>query len=253
MRTIKIIGIAAGLSLLTAPGFAQEEEDEGPMAYSYVTYFSCTGDMSVVDDMTGEDADLMNGYVEDGTIQGWGWLKHHTGGPWSRAFYYTTETIEGLFSAYDTMADDREEAEEDAADDDGPAFSDICWGHDDYIWAMENGSANDGSGAVGFSVYYECDVAREERAGEIVDDHVAPILDGYVEDGKLSSWGFHSHLVGGHIRALQTMRAPDLESLMAARAQSIEDIYAEDSAAGAEFAEICGKHADYIWNTELEY
>ena len=48
------------------------------------------------------------------------------------------------------------------------------------------------------------------------------------------------------------MTAADMPALMAARGQSIEDIYAEDSEAGAEFAEICGGHSDYIWNIQLE-
>ena len=77
MKKIKTLGISLGLTVLAVACVAQEEE-EGPIAYTYATYFYCTGDMSVVDDMTADDADRMNGLVEDGTISAWGWLAHHT-------------------------------------------------------------------------------------------------------------------------------------------------------------------------------
>jgi hypothetical protein len=93
-----------------------------------------------------------------------------------------------------------------------------------------------------------CDINREERADEIVAEHVAPILDQFVEDGKLTSWGWMSHVVGGRFRRLQTMTAPDLSTLMQARTDAIDAIYAEDNEAGTEFSAICGPHVDYIWN-----
>lgn len=245
MKTIKNIGLTVGLAALTFSCFAQEEEDTGPIAYTYATYFYCSGDLSVVDEIIAGDADRMNGFVEDGTIGGWGWLTHHTGGLWQRIFYYQTETLEELFSAYDAMNDD-------ADDDNNAAFADVCWGHDDYIWQLDNGSDSDTRGPAGFSVYFDCDVTREQRAGELVDEHIAPILNGFVKDGKLASWGWQTHVVGGHVRALQTMTAADMASLMKARTESIGAIYAEDSEAGAEFVEICGAHSDYIWNIQLE-
>lgn len=245
MRKIKITGLTIALTTLSFACMAQEED--GPLAYTYASYFYCSGDLSVVDDMITEDADRMNGLVEDGTIMGWGWLEHHTGGRWSRAFYYQHESIEGLFAAGEAVAD-----VPDDEDDDSPGFGEICWDHQDYIWQVDNGSNSEERGPVGFSVYFDCDITREERAGDIVDEHVAPILNGYVEDGKLASWGWSTHLVGGDVRALQTMTAADLPTLLASRAQSIEDIYSEDSEAGAEFADICGSHSDYIWNINVE-
>ena len=258
MNKIKVIAMSVGLTVVALACVAQEEEEEaGPIAFTYATYFYCSGDMSVVDELTADDADRMNGFVEDGTILRWGWLQHHTGGQWQRAFYYQTETMEELFTAYDALNDDADDdadddEEDESADDDDAAFSDVCWGHDDYIWQMDNGSNSEQRGPAGFSVYFDCDITREDRAGEIVDSHIAPILNGYVEDGKLASWAWSTHVVGGHIRALHTMTAADIPSLMAARGQSIADIYAEDSAEGAEFADICGSHSDYIWNIQLE-
>jgi hypothetical protein len=252
MKIIKIIAATIGLTALTLACVAQEEEDEGPIAFTYATYYYCTGGpQSRADEIMAEDADRMNGFVEDGTITGWGWLKHHTGGQWSRAQYFQAETMEALLNAYDVMGDD--DGDDDAADeDDGPGFAEICPSHDDYIWQVDSGSNSETRGAAGFSVYYVCDVAKEARASEIVDEHMAPILNGFVEDGTLSSWGYSTHVVGGRFRSLQTMTAPDMQSLMAGRGKVIEAVYAEGSEAGEEFSEICGPHVDYLWNIGIE-
>jgi hypothetical protein len=252
MKIIKIIATTIGLTALSLSCFAQEEE-EGPIAYTYATYFYCGGDsLDRADDIIADDADRMNGFVEDGTILRWGWLEHHTGGGWQRALYYQAESIEALLNAYDAMNADDGEDEAAADDDDGPGFGDICPRHEDYIWQADHGSNSETRGAAGFSVYYMCDLDREQRAGELVEEHMGPILDGFVDDGKLSSWGWSTHVVGGRYRALQTMTAPDMQSLMAARSDVIATVYAEDSEAGTEFAQICGPHSDYLWNIQLE-
>lgn len=241
-----------GVTALTLACVAQEEEEEGPMAFTYATYFYCGGGpLSRADEIIAEDADRMNGFVEDGTILRWGWLKHHTGGQWQRAQYYQAESMEALLNAYDAMAAD-DGSDDEADEDEGPAFNEICPSHDDYIWQLDSGSASETRGAAGFSVYYVCDVDEEARAGEIVDEHMAPILDGFVEDGTLSSWGWSTHVVGGRFRALQTMTAPDMQSMMAGRGKVIEAVYAEDSEAGEEFSRICGPHVDYMWNIGIE-
>ena len=78
-----------------------------------------------------------------------------------------------------------------------------------------------------------------------------PFLDKMVDDGKLDSWGWQTHVIGGKVRKLQTMTAKDLPTLIAARTEAIQSMYPDDSAMGQEFAEICGSHVDYIWNNEL--
>ena len=131
----------------------------------------------------GADAERMDGFVEDGTITAWGWLSHHTGGRWMRVFYHQAKTMDGLMDAYDKLGEgqDEEEAEE---------FGQICNAHDDYIWQVMNGSQGGERGEAGFSVYHTCDISREARADEIVDEHFAPILNAMVEEGKLTSWGW---------------------------------------------------------------
>ena len=252
MKIVKIMATALGLTALTLACVAQED-DEGPIAYTYATYFYCDGGpTSRADEIIAADADRMNGFVEDGTISKWGWLAHHTGGQWQRVFYYQADSMEALLDAYDTTGGGDEDEDGEEADDDGADFGEICPRHDDYIWQVDNGSKSETRGKAGFSVYHICDQNREERATELVDEHVAPILNQFVEDGKLTSWGWSSHVVGGRFRALQTMTAPDMKSLMKARGEVIEAIYADESEAGAEFSDICGPHVDYLWDIQLE-
>ena len=249
MRIIRIMATGAGLALVSLASIAQEEE--GPAAYTYATYYYCDGGpLSRADELIAEDAERLNALVEDGTLLRWGWLAHHTGGKWQRLFYFQAKTMDELLdgSAAIQSVDDQEEE----AEDDGPALNEICPSHDDYIWSVDNGTGGKQRGKAGFSVYHVCDVAREERADEIVDSHLAPIFNQMVEDGKLTSWGWSSHVVGGKYRKLQTMTAADMKSLLKARGEAIEALYGDDNEAGAELTEICGPHSDYLWNIQME-
>ena len=238
MRKLFAIAIAATLTVFTFACVAQEEEDEGPRAFTYATYFYCPGGaLARADEIIAADSERWDGFVEDGTISAWGYLSHHTGGRWQRIFYYQAETMDALLDAYDASG---EGGDEEA----NREFGQICNAHDDYIWQVENGSQGEGRGEVGISVYHVCDMLREDRVDEIVDEHMAPILNGLVEDGKLTSWGWSSHVVGGKYRKLQTMTGADMKSLMAARGEAIQTMYGD----GAEFSEICGNHVDYVWN-----
>lgn len=253
MKIIRILVAAAGLTALSLACVAQEED--APPRFTYATYYNCGGGpLARADELIAEDADRMNGFVEDGTIAAWGWMAHHTGGQWQRIFWYQADGMDAVLDAGDAIQGDGDDDADDAAadeEDDGPGFGQICSRHDDYIWQVENGSSGDTRGDVGMSVYHACDINREERADEIVAEHMAPILNKFVEEGKLSSWGWQSHVVGGRFRKLQTMTAPDVKSLMKARGEAIAAMYGEDDEAGAEFSDICGPHVDYIWNNQI--
>jgi len=194
MKIIRILIAAAGLSALSIACVAQEEE--APPRFTYATYFSCPGGpLSRADEIIAEDADRMNGLVEDGSITGWGWMAHHTGGQWQRIFWFQADGMDALLDgSVAVQGDDDDDA---AADDDDLGFGQICSRHEDYIWQVENGSDSDARSDVGMSVYHACDINREDRADEIVNEHMAPILNKFVEEGKLSSWGWQSHVVGG--------------------------------------------------------
>ena len=244
----KILTAVIGLALsVWAPALLAQEEEK-PERFTYATYFYCNNGMEAdADAYAKRNAEVYDQMVEDGEMLAWGWMSHHTGGQWRRIQWHQGASLEAVVAATDAMGAAVEEkfGEEDAA---GEAFSAACPHHDDYVWQVTNGTSGVERGKVGFSVYHKCDITREERADEIVAEHVAPALNKMVEEGKLSSWGWQSHVIGGGVRKLQTMSAKDLPTLLAARTASIEAIYGEDDKAGEEFVDICGPHVDYIWN-----
>ena len=244
MKKISILGMAT-LGFLWA-GMTIAQEDEEPSIFTYATYLYCdTSKEDAADADAAKNVATMDKLVEDGVITGWGWMAHHTGGQWRRINYYNATSIQGLFDGQVAIGEALTAANGEDDEGDGGA----CPRHDDYIWQAENGGGgDDGRGEAGFSVYYTCDIVREGRADEIVDEYVAPIMNKLVEDGALSSWGWSSHVIGGKYRRLQTMTAPDHKTLLAGRAAALDEVYAENSALGGEFAEICGPHTDYMWN-----
>jgi hypothetical protein len=244
MLKIKHAIVLSGLAAFACS--VQAQEAEKPSVLTYATYFYCdvTGQDKVDEIVKKENAPVYDQMVKEGLISGWGWLAHHTGGKWRRIQYYQASSVAGLLDAQAEM--DKRMADSD------DEFGKICNAHDDYIWEMESGTAGKDRGAAGFSVYYKCDETKEERADELFAKDFGPILDKYVADGKLTSWGWQSHLVGGAFRRLQTMTAGNHKDLLAARAELIEDMYGEDNKAGAEFVAICGSHSDYMWDIQLE-
>jgi hypothetical protein len=240
------------LSTLPTIAMAQGEEEKS-LGFVYATYFYCdAGKAERADEIVKKiDAPNFEKAVDDGTIQSWGWIAHHTGGLWRRLQYYSAPTLNGLLDAQEAMQGDRDAKTEKLADE----FGSICNAHQDYIWerlAGSRGSGDDSSGAASFSVYYVCDESREERADEIFKNDFAPIFDKFVEDGKIANWGWMSHWVGGKYRRLQTVSGSDHKSLLAARGELIEAMYGDDNEAGAEFTSICGSHEDYMWDVQIE-
>lgn len=251
MKTTIVISILAltaafGLSAQEKPEQAQEAEN-----YVYATYFYCdTARQEEADELIKKNtAPIYDAAVEDGTINGWGWLAHHTGGQWRRVQYHTSDTVEGLLAAQETIAERVDEAG--GAND---RFAEICGAHDDYIWKREAGNTLQVKrGPAALSVYEVCNLNDEARAKEIVKTVFAPVLDKAVEDGNLTSWGWNSHVLGGKYRALQTMTAKDNATLLKARAEIIEAIYGDgDNAAANEYSSICTSHADYLWDVQHE-
>lgn len=245
VAAISILALAAPLAL------AAQEAEKPAESYIYATYFYCnTATQEQADELVMKNtAPIYDAAVADGTITRWGWLAHHTGGKWRRVQYHASNSVEGLLTAQETLQDRSEAA---GVSNDG--FAQICGAHDDYIWKVEAGNTLQVErGKAGLSVYEVCDTNREERALEIVKTLFAPVLDKAVADGKLTSWGWNSHVLGGEYRALQLMTAKDFPSLMKARAEIIETIYGDgDNAVANEYSEICGSHADYLWEIQHE-
>ena len=182
--------------------------------------------------------------VEDGVITGWGWMAHHTGGKWRRILYHTASSMEELLSGMETVGQMRDEK---MGDSDG--VSKACRSHDDYIWRSVAGSGRGvltaPRGKVGLSAYHVCKISKESRADELLKAVFAPVYDAQLGPGKLSSWGWSEHIVGGKYRRLATMTAEDWPTLLKMRESIFSEL--EDNELGDEFVEICGSHSDYLW------
>lgn len=243
-RSISIIALA-GLACLSGAAVAQDEQE----TYLYTTYYYCDPTREDRADELVESIDkpIYEAAIKSGDIAGWGYLGHHTGGKWRRVMYHSAGSVVDALAALEKLGEQREAAE------DRDEVGEICNSHDDYIWRGVTGSGGNilatERGKVGLSVYYVCD-SREAEADEIVKTIIAPVYNANVGEGKLSSWGYAEHIVGGKYRRLATMTAVDWQSLFAARGAIIEAI--GDNPLGEAFSAICDSHADYLWEIKHE-
>lgn len=245
----KLSPLLWGLMAL-APAGAVADEHERPQPYIYATYMNC--------DLTGQERadEIVEKYLKKvyadavaaGTINSWGWLAHHTGGKWRRLNYYTAPTIEALLEAGDALAEKTDEIRQ------SEELAEICGSHDDYIWRSNAGSggavATVERGKVGMSVYHVCDMTKESRADAIVKHAIGPVFDDHTGKGKLTSWGWSTHVVGGKYRRLSTMTAGDWPTLFKMRNAIFDALDGNELA--DEFSEICGSHTDYMWDIQHE-
>lgn len=239
-----LIGGVLGLSL--APPLAAQEPDT---AFVYASYWRCGGDFSdAVATIRDDWAPLMQRRVDAGDVAAWGLLTHDTGNDWSLAIYHIGPDYNALKAALDETQQEYFEANQEAAQ----GFGEACPSHEDYVWMTGAGSEPGGAVAqqrsgTGMSVYYVCDEGREAVADLIVDRVWAPVLDRQVSEGKLGSWVWLSHFLGGKYRKALVTDGADAATLLEARDEFIEAT-AENGALGAAFSDVCNGHQDIIWN-----
>lgn len=249
MRTSIHGAVALPTVLLLALAGTATAADQAADLYIYATYHNCDLTRQERADQIVEQLDkpVYDAAVADGTLQSWGWLAHHTGGKWRRVLYYMAPSIQGLLDAQQKIGDQIEAKNEKLSDE----FSGICNAHDDYIWKVVAGNIGSAArGGAAFSVYHACDSMREEQADELMKKVYAPTLDRMVSDGRLKSWGWNEHIVGGNFRRMATISAADVKSLMQARGELIEAMY-DKNPLGDTFTEACGPHADYLWEIKF--
>ena len=242
MKTRIAALVAATACTLSVTAMTATAADESEETYVYASYMRCSA---------GEQADeamerfkgAYDGAVKDGTIGGWAWMAHRTGGDWSRIVFHTAPSLKALYAAADELNKRTSGKDWDKAN---KQFNQACGSHEDYIWRSVVGNVGTTRGDAGFSVYYVCDSSREAQADALMKRVFAPAYDKMVADGKITSWGWLEHIIGGKYRRLATFTATDNAALLEARAaigQSMQD----DPLAQA-FTGICGSHSDYIWN-----
>jgi hypothetical protein len=238
----------ASLACLTASDTALAQ-DKPPESYIYATYFKCDVTLQERADEIAMQLDkpLWDAAIADGSVAGWGWMAHHTGGHWRRVQYFRAGSIDALLAAQKKVGDQADAKNKKLVTE----FGRICNSHDDYIWRTVAGSGNERArGGASFSTYYVCDEARESEADALVKGVFAPIYDRLVADGSLKSWGWNEHIVGAQYRRLATMTAADVGALMKARTAVVAAL--QKNPLTPAFSAICGSHADYIWEIKGE-
>ncbi len=243
------------LSCLLAPGLATAQQDAPQTAYVYASYFICdpAGEARADEIIARNFKPHYDTAVESGHLVSWSWLAHFVGGEWRRALVIAATNMDDLLDSSGALGEVIEETTPEA----GRAFTEVCPEHVDYIWETVDGVASGiiggERGPAGFSVYMECDIAREERADEIVAEVFAPVYNRYVESGGLTSWAWLKHNVGGTHRRLLSMTGPDHKTLAHARADILEELGGRRSErAMREAASICNRHEDYMWDIRVE-
>jgi len=245
MRKITVYSAIAllGLVPLTAAG----QDEPVPQGYSYVVYYVCDmakqGNMDNI--VANNEYAVFDKWVEDGKLLSWGYLSHFFGGRWRRAQYHVSATLE------EALRNQRDILNEIYADNraGSQARSEACAAHDDYLWTMDQGSPpGTDRGDVSLSVYFVCDVAGQNRADEIFAQTFAPKLAEMQEEGKIASWGWQSHVLGGEYRRLQTVTGNDHATVTAARFEALQYVNRNHSDLAREFSQICDSHTDYLWD-----
>ena len=102
-----------------------------------------------------------------------------------------------------------------------------------------------------YVTYYVCDVASQSDMDEIVEQYEKPVFDNWVEEGKLTGWGYYAHYTGGRWRRLQWHAAPTLNEVINNQAAIFQDVYSDNSEAGTRRADACEAHDDYVWSDVL--
>ena len=248
-RISLVVCVALVLSMAAVDLKAQDDESPGPFIYG--TYSVCDlGQQWKLDSLVQNNhAKVWDQAMEDGTISAWGYMGHHTGGPWRRIAYFSAPTLAQLMSATDSIFDSMGQVAPQAANE----YSSICSTHSDYVWEHVAGSDPDAArrGKSAFSVYYVCDESKESRADELMTGTMAAVYDKQVEAGNLTAWGWWQHWIGGKYRRLATISAADTATLVKARDAIIADLIENHSEAMDEFSSICSSHQDYIWDIIL--
>lgn len=244
----------AALGLLSA-GLVVAQDEAPATTYVYASYFICdpAGESRADEAIARNFKPHYDAAVEAGNIVSWSWLAHYVGGQWRRVHVISATNMDDLLDSSGALGEIIEENTPEA----GRAFTEVCPTHVDYIWESIEGASSGTVGAergdAGFSMYFECDITREERADKLVIDNFAPVYNRYVESGELASWGWLKHNVGGPHRRLLTMTAATHKDLSHVRDKLNADLRAgRNERYWREIGEICDRHEDYMWDIRLE-
>jgi hypothetical protein len=236
------------VSALAAP--VSRAEDAPTIVFG--TYYYCSQAKADRADALYRDqvVPLLKAEVAAGRIASYGWGKHWEGGEWRRLEYMAGTNLDKLVDAREAVGKKLMAGDLAKSNDE---FLTICPSHDDYIWASVTGSQGPGDVArvrspVAMSTYFVCDSAVEAEADAIVKTAFAPILNQHVKEGKIASWNWLEHRVGGKYRRLLVIDGPDHKSLLNYWGVLFPALEKTQPDLSRRFSGICGSHSDYIWD-----
>ena len=257
-RTLTSLGVGAFMlatciTLGVGSLFASEKEAiQEEQSFIIGEYFVCDVTRETFADVLVEKAlgPIYQRHVDSGELNGWGWLRHNYGGRWRRLLFATGNDLDTMMAARTAILEEQQtENLEDFRE-----FNSICGSHDDLIWVQAAGleaTTPDNLGPVSYSTYYACSQAGQERADEIVQQLFAPHINELVESGQITTWGWHSHVIGGRFRRLMTYSGMSHPELIDAVNTYSAAASAENQAMANEFDQICSSHQDYLWERVL--
>jgi hypothetical protein len=181
-----------------------------------------------------------------------GYARHWMGGEWRRLEYIGATSLSALVEARQAIIGELIGGASEAAKE----FDAICPSHDDYIWTSVASSQAPEAVArdrakVGMSTYFVCD-SREKEADAIVKSAFAPVMNAHVKEGKIASWNWLQHLVGGKYRRILVIDAADHASVLEYWSGFDQALDAAQPELSQRFTDICPAHTDYIWDMGTE-
>jgi hypothetical protein len=224
-----------------------------PQPFVYATYFECDPSREARADALMRTAfvPIFNQRLADKQLMAWGWLAHNLGGHWRRVGYMVGPSRDAVLDAQSTILKNMRARSKAFTE-----FTSICPTHEDYIWRRVAASQPVGQTAqarppAGYSIYYECAMARQSRADTLMMQAFAPIWTRSLKTGGLSSWAWFEHAVGGKYRRLLVLDGTNHKAILASTDSVIADITKQRPAEGKEFNEICHSHQDYLWDVQI--
>ena len=214
------------------------------------TYYRCVqGDAARADTLYKDHVvPFLKAEQAAGNIAAYGWAKHWEGGDWRRLEYVTGTDLDKMMDSRASLIKMIQAPEHAKAMDE---FDRVCASHDDYIWASKASSQAPGAVAqarspFAISTYYECG-SDEDEADAIVKTAFAPILNQHVKDGKIASWNWLEHLVGGKYRRVLVLDTPSAKATLKYWGGLWEEVGKTQPEFSRRFTAVCSSHSDYIW------
>ena len=231
------------LLILTAlvTAVAVDAQDQDTPRFAFAMYYECDLNLEgAVDQAVMASMEpIYQRYVDSGELDSWAWRAHAIGGPWRRSAVIVAGDLETVL---DTRAAIVREVQTEA-----PAAVNLlnagCPVHEDYVWALSFESQEAPTTlepTPSLTAFYRCDGAPPGEVGTIVRERVAPFLEGMVREGRLTTWAWGGHVMGGVYDQVLYLAGDSHISILEARADL-------NNAGVGNFGQLCSRE-EYAWN-----